>query len=312
MESGPQSMAIIIRHPTNDELGIYSQLAEAENWGPCQELTAAVLLQVAAREELYLAEVGGEVVSIIGCIRHGESHGWVGLYICKPEFRGKGYGLALWRASVDAADFKDRTLGLTAVLEQVPNYERSGFKVAYKDFRYTAPAASLLIHQQQQSSAPSPHLCRSVSQADIPAALAYSATCIAADHSAFLSRWLSLPRMKAAMCVLPSGEVCGLGAIRPAGVAGFKIGPLFADSQETALAVMRQLVSLLGLSDDEKAQVRVVIDVSEINPKAIQLVESVVGAVREGFYCVRMYRGEYDWHLTMEKEFANTSWELSF
>ena len=45
----------------------------------------------------------------------GVTHGWVGVYICAPEYRGHGYGLRLWRAAVDAPAFRNRILGLDGV-----------------------------------------------------------------------------------------------------------------------------------------------------------------------------------------------------
>ena len=45
----------------------------------------------------------------------GVTHGWVGVYICDPEYRGHGYGLRLWRSAVDAPVFRNRILGLDGV-----------------------------------------------------------------------------------------------------------------------------------------------------------------------------------------------------
>src|SRR3989338_4025495 len=94
-----------IRHPFPDELRVYFDLATKEDWNPGLELDESSILQVIDSEDLYVTQADGEIASTLACANHGQTHGWVGLYICKPHCRGKGYGLSLWKAAVDAPQF---------------------------------------------------------------------------------------------------------------------------------------------------------------------------------------------------------------
>jgi hypothetical protein len=66
-----------------------------------------------------------------GCIVHfvyANSTGWVGFFIVEEEHRGKRKGAALFQAFLDSnSNNGANIMGLDAVAEQVPTYERRGF-----------------------------------------------------------------------------------------------------------------------------------------------------------------------------------------
>ncbi len=66
--------------------------------------------------------------------------GFIGLYIVRPEYRGRGYGLAIFNEAMRYLE--DRCVGLDGVIAQQENYRRSGFKLAYRNirFQWTPPA----------------------------------------------------------------------------------------------------------------------------------------------------------------------------
>ena len=64
----------------------------------------------------------------------GEGFGFLGFYLARPEHRGKGYGLEIWKAGMDYMGA--RNVGLDGVVAQQDNYRRSGFVYAYGNVRY--------------------------------------------------------------------------------------------------------------------------------------------------------------------------------
>ena len=71
---------------------------------------------------------------MISAVKYGEAFGFVGFYIVKPAHRGKGYGLALWKAGLER--LSGRNIGLDGVVSQQDNYRKSGFRLAHRNIRY--------------------------------------------------------------------------------------------------------------------------------------------------------------------------------
>lgn len=67
-------------------------------------------------------------------MKYDNSYGFLGFYIVKPEFRGRGYGLKLWQAGLKYLE--GCNVGLDGVVEQQGNYMQSGFKLAYGNIRF--------------------------------------------------------------------------------------------------------------------------------------------------------------------------------
>ena len=42
----------------------------------------------------------GRLVAAISVVKYDSNNGFLGLYICHPEFRGKGVGLSAWNAGM--------------------------------------------------------------------------------------------------------------------------------------------------------------------------------------------------------------------
>ena len=74
----------------------------------------------------------------------------------------------------------------------------------------------------------------------------------------------------------------GFGVIRPCR-NGWKIGPLVARDQATALALLKRLITL-GSPDP------VFLDVPDNNPLAVDLCQKI--GMKAGCFCTRMYLGK--------------------
>ena len=126
------SSDLVIRPANRRELDVALEWAAQEGWNP--GLSDAQCFHVTDPEGFLLALHDGEPVASISVVRYGSDFGFLGLYIVRPELRGRGYGHRLWQAGM--ARLEGRTVGLDGVVAQQENYRRSGFSLAHRNIRY--------------------------------------------------------------------------------------------------------------------------------------------------------------------------------
>jgi GNAT superfamily N-acetyltransferase len=122
----------VILSMTPAEVGTTIEWAASEGWNP--GLHDAECYAAADPEGFFVGLLDGEPVATISAIRYGASFGFIGLYIVRPEHRGKGYGLQIWNAGMRYLE--GRNVGLDGVVAQQENYRKSGFRLAYRNVRY--------------------------------------------------------------------------------------------------------------------------------------------------------------------------------
>jgi ribosomal protein S18 acetylase RimI-like enzyme len=268
---------------TRADLDIALQWAAAEGWNP--GLHDAEPFHAADPSGFFVGLQDGAPAGGIAAVAHDRSFGFMGLYLVRPEFRGRGLGLRLWRAGLDYLG--ERTIGLDAVLAQEANYARWGFRPAYPSIRYRGSGGG----------------GRSADVVDLAAVpldevLAYDREMFPAPRPEFLRRWVRPPQ-GAALGLVRGGRLAGYGVIR-ACRQGFTIGPLCADDETGAEALFEALAGGAVGTD-------VFLDVPGANPAAVAL------ARRRGmevvFETVRMYRGDPP-HRPLHRLFATATAEL--
>jgi hypothetical protein len=234
----------------------------------------------------FLGRVRGEPVASVSGVRYGDGHGFLGFYLTRADLRGRGYGRQLWRAAL--AHLHGRNAGLDGVVAQQDAYRESGFRRAWTHLRYegTPPAeadAGADVTLVDGRSAPFGDLA-DLDRRHFPA-----------GREAFLSLWVGLPghTSLAAVC---DGRLAGFGVARPA-QHGTRVGPLYADSSEIALAL------LSGLSAGRP----VALDVPDVNARAVRLTQDL--GFEPTFECARMYTGPVP-DFDTDGVFANTTLEL--
>ena len=260
------------------------QWAADEGWNPGLDDSAA--FHLADPLGFFMGWLGGEPIAAISVVRYDSDFGFLGLYIVRPQLRGRGLGLALWREALARRPAK--RIGLDGVVAQQANYKRSGFRFAYRNIRYGG-----MVH------ADSPQ--ESLAEArEIPFAMVadYDRLHFPAPRPAFLSFWLA-PSRGAALAVLENGRMGGLGAIR-ACREGFKIGPLFAQSERVADTLFRGLCA-------RAAGARIYFDVPETNVPARRLAERY--GLSPVFETARMYTGGAP-DIALDRVFGVTTFEL--
>lgn len=62
----------------------------------------------------------------MSALKYVSDHGFIGLFIVKPEHRKKGYGSKIFNHAMEYLG--NRNIGLDGVLKQVHYYEKNGFK----------------------------------------------------------------------------------------------------------------------------------------------------------------------------------------
>jgi hypothetical protein len=279
-------MPFQIRRMSIDDLRRVISWAEAEGWNPGRH--DAEPFYAADPSGFWMGWLGDEPIASISTVSYGGRFTFVGFYICRPEHRGKGHGLALWRAAL--AGVGSPVTGLDGVVAQIPNYERSGFTKAHSNHRYTAELAFEAPHD--------PRL-RFIDAALVPAVAALDATHFPAPRGAFLRNWLVGDVSRSGFALVEAGRVTGYGVIREA-ATGRRIGPLFAASPQDADLLFRALVALGRRGP-------VFIDMPEPNRAARHLAER--HGMTPMFETARMYRGPQP-ALPLERIYGISSLEL--
>ncbi|MBB6407631.1 GNAT family N-acetyltransferase [Mesorhizobium sangaii] len=273
-----------IRTLSLHELEVLIDWAAAEGWNP--GLEDAAMFQAADPAGFIGAFVGNEMVAAISAVAYGGEFGFVGLYICRPDKRGKGYGKAVWDAGIGR--LAGRTIGLDGVAEQQANYRRKGFKPAYETIRYSGRAAGPAVRADG---------LRPVTTQLVPDIIAYDAYCFPAPRRAFLQRWLQPPHH--GLAAISSRGTTGYAVARPCR-SGFKIGPLFAESNDTALQLLHGLAGACEGGDLH-------IDVPAANTGFVEALEAAGFAPT--FKTTRMYKGPAP-ELGLQRLFSVTTLEL--
>ena len=271
------------------ELDLAVDWAAAEGWNPGPHDAEA--FWAADPGGFWLAELAGEPVASISVVRYTPSYGFLGFYICRPEHRGKGFGLALWQAGM--RHLGDRCVGLDGVVAQQANYRRSGFVLARRNVRFGAarpvPPASVASGPEVVPAAALPF-------AELAA---YDRTCFEAAREAFLRAWLALPG-HVALAARRAGRLAGYGVLRPCR-EGAKIGPLFADGPEEAAALFGALLRAAPAGP-------VFLDVPEPSAAAVALARAA--GMAPVFETARMYAGAPPPPVQAARVFGITSFEL--
>ncbi|MFT5195973.1 MAG: GNAT superfamily N-acetyltransferase [Cellvibrionaceae bacterium] len=275
-----------MRVMTQQEVNIAIDWAATEGWNP--GIYDVDRFYAADRTGFLIGLLGDEPIATISAVKYGESFGFIGFYIVKPEYRGKGYGIQIWNAAL--ASLKDRNIGLDGVVAQQSNYKKSGFTLAYNNVRYQGngggnfPTDPRIV---QLSTVPFEELC------------AYDEPFFPGNRAQFLKSWVNQPQ-GLALAILKNNKLAGYGVIR-ACLTGYKIGPLFADSSELA----EQL--FIALKSHASEDVPVFLDIPTVNAAAIDLVKR--HSMTAVFETARMYTGKIP-KLPISRLYGVTTFEL--
>jgi GNAT superfamily N-acetyltransferase len=222
--------------------------AADEGWNPGLDDAERFL---AADPDSFLAtEHEGEIVASVSCALYGNAYAFIGFYIVRADLRGRGIGRPLFDQALARAG--SRVVGLDAVVEQETTYTRGGFVTSHRNVRWrTLGGGERPGGLVELASVPFDEL------------LAFDAAIFGAERERFLRAWIERPPGHALACVR-DGSLAGYAVLRPCRV-GAKIGPLFADDEEAAEALLTGLLAAAG------RETEVFLDMPVANPRADDL-----------------------------------------
>jgi GNAT superfamily N-acetyltransferase len=275
-----------IKQMTREEMNIAIDWAAKEGWNP--GFDDADCYFSADPNGFFIGLLGDEPISTISAVKYGDSFGFLGLYIVKPEYRGKGYGVQIWNAGLKY--LKGLNLGLDGVVAQQENYKKSGFKLAYRNIRY-----------EGIGSGESPKRAEIVELTTLPfeAIDTYDRPFFPANRPQFTQLWINQPVCHA-LGIMQNDKLSGYGVMRKC-LNGYKIGPLFADTPDLAESLFLALKSKITSSDP------VFLDVPEVNQAAVALAEQY--SMKVAFETARMYTRDLP-DLPFNRLFGITSFEI--
>ncbi|MTH76833.1 GNAT family N-acetyltransferase [Paracoccus aestuariivivens] len=256
-------MTVRYRNMTANELPLVLDWAAAEGWNP--GLDDATPFYRADPQGFFVAKSDGKIVAAISVVNHNPDLAFLGLYLCRSEFRGRGIGFGLWQHALSHAG--TRTVGLDGVAAQQANYARSGFVLVGSTSRYSGRLAGR-----------PDRIIRCADTNDHAAILQLDANANGYARPEFLGAWL-LP--STTRTTLIDTEMQGFVTIRKCR-EGAKIGPLVAPDADRALVLAQAALS-----------------VCPADSVAIDLPDSAVGfrarliahGFSPGFSTARMFRG---------------------
>jgi GNAT superfamily N-acetyltransferase len=271
---------------TRDQVAQAVQWAADEGWNP--GLHDADTFRAADPSGFFVGVLDGEPAATLSIVKYGDAFAFLGLYVVRPEFRGRGLGWALWQYGM--ASVPGRLVGLDGVVAQQDNYRKSGFALAWRNVRHEGRGTA--------SIATDP---RVVPVASLPfdSVRAYDTGFFPAGRSVFLRAWLG-QEDASAFAWVEDGSLRGYGSIRRCR-SGWKIGPLFADTEAIAEALY---LALAGQAGSDEA---VFLDIPEPNAAARALVQR--HGMRMVFETARMYTGAAP-AVPVQRLYGITSFEL--
>lgn len=274
-----------IKTMTRQDLNLAVEWAAKEGWNP--GLHDADSYYRADPQGFLVGMLGDEAIAAISAVRYGKGFGFLGFYLVKPEYRGRGYGIQIWDAGLKY--LQGRNIGLDGVVAQQSNYQKSGFTLAYRNIRY-----------EGKGGGPSPDAeIVQLSRLPVESITTYDRPFFPDERADFIKAWIAQADCHA-LGIMAHDKLAGYGVIRPCRT-GYKIGPLFADTPVLAEGLFQALKSKLKDRDS------IYLDVPEPNQAAVTLSER--HGMTVSFETARMYTGAFP-HLPMNRLFGVTSFEI--
>lgn len=228
---------------------------------------------------------GGSLVSYNG------EFGFMGFFIVKPEYRGKGIGRKLWyerRNKLLERLKSGATIGMDGVVDMQPFYNKGGFEIVYRDERYEFEAKPFNFNEK----------ITPVTKEEYNDIIEYDKLHFGYSRPQFLIPWMDVKTTNT-FKYKENEEIKGFVTVRKAN-KGYKICPLFAENEIIAEELFKKAM------DSVKGNL-IYLDIPVINEKAANLVKKYKG--QYVFECARMYYGELP-KTDISKIFGITTFEL--
>ena len=252
---------------SRSDLSLTLDWAADEGWNP--GLCDAQPFHAADPKGFFSRRVDGVPVSAISVVNHSADFSFLGLYICRPEWRGQGHGMAIWRHALLHAG--SRTVGLDGVAEQQANYQKSGFVLAGSTLRYEGTA--------RPDASPG---IRAVLPPDLAAIAGIDWEATGIRRPTFLNAWTTNSTTRKTLVLYCEAAIIGFATYRKCR-EGTKIGPIIAPDTKAALGLIGAVGALVPTH-------KLILDIPEANVALRRELEGLGYFVP--FATARMYRGK--------------------
>ena len=227
----------------------------------------------------FVGEVNGKPVGCVTLTKYGDTFGFIGCYIVSKEYRGKGYGKAIFDAALSSVKLS-RLLGLAALSHLEKMYQKTGFESVFYGTRFDLhlPTAVECLSDILLDSLLS---IKCLEEVDWKTLLAYDSQVFGFPRHAFLSKWLCAQGSHTRVAVSNEGSVVGYVVVRPTFIKqdGFKIGPLFADSEPIAEMLLKTVFKSVFFQQGEQQQPVPVFCIDTFSEKGKQLALRLQGKI---------------------------------
>lgn len=271
---------------SKDEVKIAVDWAAKEGWNPgLYDIDAFYAVD---NQGFFVGLLDNKPIACFSAVAYDKNFGFLGFYIVKAGYRGKGYGIKVWNAGLN--HLKTQNIGLDGVVAQQENYKKSGFKLAYRNIRYQGEATGKKVTFSEI-----------VKLAKIPFNELdnYDRKLFPASRSEFLKHWIIQPE-SLAIGYKKNKKLVGYSVIRKCGT-GYKIGPLFADNPAIAERLFQVMSGFVKKGEP------IFLDTPEVNPDAVKLAQN--HGMKYVFETARMYTKKAP-KLPLKKVFGVTTFEV--
>lgn len=281
--------ALELRKLNFSQLELLVSWAQAEGWNPGPN--DAAVYWVTDPDGFVGYYHDGELIAGGSVVAYGNEFGFMGFFIVKPEYRALGIGRKLWYQRRDLLQSRlhyGAPIGMDGVVDMQRFYNKGGFEIAYKDYRYEKIGERFTLHKSISK----------IEENDTKDLLDYDKKCFGYARPQFLIPWLKIPDNRNFKFV-ENDEIRGFAIVRKANL-GYKICPLFADNAQIAEELYKAcLNAVVGQP--------LYLDVPTTNEAAMRLAKKY-NAIYV-FECARMYFGAAP-NVDIDKVFGITTFEL--
>ena len=186
----------------------------------------------------FVGELNGKPIACMTMTKYADRFNFGGSYIVSKEYRSEGYGGMLYDA-VFASVMPSRSIAISGLLHLEERYKRKGFRSQFYGARFDLhPPTAIARFSEISERCPVNIEC--IEEIDLKALFKYDTAVFGVERHLFLSKWLRIPGKHGRVAINSEGSIVGYAVARPSFVKeeGYKIGPLFADSE----AIVEQLL----------------------------------------------------------------------
>ena len=265
----------------DDDIDFVTEISRKEGFAP--GVGDLEIYKNTDKQGLWVGWLNDNPIGCIAGVRYNENYGFLGLFLVIDKYRGRGFGLQLWKKALDHLNDLP-CIGLEAAPERIADYSKWGFTISSKTTRWKWLGDGKLL--QEGLRIDDLYNFSFVEGASIPskAVEKFDEKRETTSRPHFLSNWLNHPAGKVIAIIDKKGRCHGFGRIRPCLLKngdGWRIGPLMADTPKLLIILLKKLIdSHPGL---------IIIDAPGLNNSASELFKDL--GFKSDSETFRMYRG---------------------